>query len=74
MGRYSEAEREYREVIRIDPYDPEPHVTLGQLFSLLGRHREACEEFRIAKRIYKKCGIHKGVKLITEIMTYLGYD
>ncbi|MFN3528042.1 MAG: tetratricopeptide repeat protein, partial [Candidatus Altarchaeaceae archaeon] len=49
--QYEEAEKEYREAIRINPYYAEAHNNLGILLAELKRYEEAEKEFREAIRI-----------------------
>ncbi len=47
-GRLDDAEREYREAIRLAPRLPEAHSNLGDLLTKQGRAREAVDECRRA--------------------------
>ena len=51
VGRTDEAEKEYREAIRIDPDYVETHYNLGYLLGNLKRFEEAEEEYKEAIRI-----------------------
>ena len=51
LERYDEAEKEYRDAIRIDLDYVAAHTNLGGLLQELGRHDEAEEEWREAIRI-----------------------
>lgn len=51
IGRIDEAEKEYREVIRINPDNALAHNNLGILLANLKRFKEAEEEYREAIRI-----------------------
>ncbi|MCK4732257.1 MAG: tetratricopeptide repeat protein, partial [Methanophagales archaeon] len=51
IGRIDEAEKEYREVISIDPDDAPAHNNLGVLLTDLKRYEEAEKEYREVIRI-----------------------
>jgi len=51
LRRYEEAEKEYREVIRINPNDACAHTDLGILLKDLNRYKESVKEFREVIRI-----------------------
>ncbi|OQX19755.1 MAG: hypothetical protein BWK75_05395 [Candidatus Altiarchaeales archaeon A3] len=51
LKRYDEAEKEYREAIRINPNDAEAHYNLGILLKNLKRYDEAENAYREAIRI-----------------------
>ena len=50
-GLYEEAEREFRDAIKINPNLSETHYNLGLFFEHLNRYEEAAEEYREAVRI-----------------------
>jgi tetratricopeptide (TPR) repeat protein len=47
-GRFDEAERTFRENIRLHPEDPHTYDALGQLYLRMGRHDEAIAQFEQA--------------------------
>jgi tetratricopeptide (TPR) repeat protein len=51
LKRYDEAEKEYREAIRINPNLAVPHYNLGNLLKDLKRYDEAEKEYREVIRI-----------------------
>ncbi|PIV27968.1 MAG: hypothetical protein COS36_03850, partial [Candidatus Altarchaeum sp. CG03_land_8_20_14_0_80_32_618] len=51
LKRYEEAEKEYREAIKINPKDADAHNNLGILLKNLKRYEEAEKEFREAIKI-----------------------
>ncbi|PKP57053.1 MAG: hypothetical protein CVT89_05130, partial [Candidatus Altiarchaeales archaeon HGW-Altiarchaeales-2] len=51
LKRYEEAEKEFREAIRINPNDAEAHNNLGNLLADLNRYEEAEKEYGEAIRI-----------------------
>jgi Flp pilus assembly protein TadD len=44
-SKFKKAENCFRQAIRLAPQEPYPHYELGYTLSLLGRHKEALEEF-----------------------------
>jgi Flp pilus assembly protein TadD len=52
LGKTEKAIDAYRQSMTIDPFNDEPHVTLGNLFYSLGRHEEAAKEYKAAVSIY----------------------
>jgi tetratricopeptide (TPR) repeat protein len=51
LNRYEEAEKEYKEALRINPDDALAHYNLGVLLYELKRYDEAEKEYREALRI-----------------------
>ena len=51
LKRYEEAEKEYREVIRINPDDAEAHYNLGFLYYVQKDYNKALQEFEIALKL-----------------------
>jgi len=47
-GEYEEAEREYKEVLSLDPENAEAHLGLGLVYCFTGRFEESLEELRRA--------------------------
>ncbi len=56
LGKYPEAEREYREAISINPDYAEAHGNLGILLAKLGRNKEARAEIEKAEELFEKQG------------------
>jgi tetratricopeptide (TPR) repeat protein len=56
VGRLDEADKEYREVLRINPNSAEAHGNLGILYSKTGKKEEAKKELEIAKRFFDEQG------------------
>ncbi|MBI3611287.1 MAG: tetratricopeptide repeat protein, partial [Nitrospirae bacterium] len=51
VGRYDEAEIEYRKAVEIDSRHPFPHLNLGHVLKKKGRYRKAIEEYRAAMEL-----------------------
>lgn len=51
VGRYEEAEEEYRKALKMDPNDPVAHNNLGYLLCNLNRYKESEKEYKEAIRI-----------------------
>ena len=51
LGRFPEAEAQYRAALLLDPESPETRVNLGSILVQLGRGPEAVEQYRAALRI-----------------------
>ncbi len=71
MGRNEEAEVEYREALRINPYSAEAHANLGILFSETGNKEEAKNELEGAKDLFEKEGREADVKKTEELLKSL---
>ena len=50
-SNFVKAEDCFRKAIRVAPNEPYPHYELGYTLSLLGRHKEALEEFETTDRL-----------------------
>ena len=50
-NNFAKAEDCFRKAIRVAPNEPYPHYELGYTLSLLGRHKEALEEFETTDRL-----------------------
>jgi Flp pilus assembly protein TadD len=50
-SNFAKAEDCFRKAIRVAPNEPYPHYELGYTLSLLGRHKEALEEFGATDRL-----------------------
>jgi Flp pilus assembly protein TadD len=48
---FKRAEESFRQAIRLAPSEPYPHYELGYTLSLLGKHKEALEEFEATDRL-----------------------
>ncbi|KAF5415702.1 MAG: hypothetical protein C5S49_05460 [Candidatus Methanogaster sp.] len=68
LKRYDEAEKEYREAIRIYPDYAKAHGNLGFLFRTTERPDEAKNEFEIAKELFEKQGREADVKKVEELL------
>ncbi len=52
-SKLSEAEASFREAARLAPEEPYPHYELGYTLTLVGRHEEALEEFRLTEQLIR---------------------
>jgi len=50
-SNFKKAEGCFRQAIRVAPKEPYPHYELGYTLSLVGRHKEALEEFEATDRL-----------------------
>src|SRR5215467_779441 len=50
-SNFAKAEVCFRKAILVAPNEPYPHYELGYTLSLLGRHKEALEEFEVTDRL-----------------------
>jgi tetratricopeptide (TPR) repeat protein len=48
---FKKAEESFRHAVRLAPNEPYPHYELGYTLSLLGKHKEALEEFEATDRL-----------------------
>ncbi|MEO0191710.1 MAG: tetratricopeptide repeat protein, partial [candidate division WOR-3 bacterium] len=56
QGRYGEAEKEFREAIRIKPDYAEAHYNLGVLLAEQGKYKEAKAELEKALKLFEREG------------------
>ncbi len=56
VGRYDEAEREYRRAIRINPKYAAAHYNLGVLYAITGKTKDAKNMFLKARELFEKEG------------------
>jgi tetratricopeptide (TPR) repeat protein len=68
LQRYDEAEKEYREVIRIYPDYVKAHYVLGVLLKKLQRYDEAKKEILKARKLSEEQGRIKDVESCDEIL------
>jgi len=74
QGRYSEAESEFREAIRINPDLAEAHAGLGILLAEQGRHREARAELERTAELFEKQGNYEMADVIRTFLKELPKD
>ena len=54
MGDITNAEKKFKDAIRIRFNAPEAHYNLGSLYGKIGKAIQACEEFDIAEKLYRE--------------------
>lgn len=71
MESLDEAEKEFREAIRINPNDVKAHNNLGLLLMKQGKYKEARAKLEKAVELFEKQGDAKSAKDIRELIEKL---